>query len=250
MYRDHTSSARPTPPRQSDLRAFFLGGFFLRLYSLKWFRGPIKRIVLRWEGGTMRSSTWRRILARYHDVIVGRFSYGPPIVDGSFPPGTRVGSFCSLAPGLQILRRNHPLSRPSQHPLFYNAGIGVLSRDSIPDVRSNPLVVGNDVWIGVNVIICPGCRAIGDGAIIAAGAVVTKDVPPCSIVGGNPARVIRKRFSDDLEGLVLASRWWEHPVPRILESLPLFLEDLTPERLPAFLLAFPPNENGSISTGA
>lgn len=226
--------ARKFEPRQHGAGRLLYG-----LYRFHRWQRRIAKVVLRLEGGTMFSVTWRRILADYHDVHVGRLSYGPPILDGSLPAGSRIGSFCSLAPGLQVLRRNHPLGRPSQHPLFYNRGIGALTQDSIPDVRSNPLVIGHDVWIGVDAVICPGCRSIGDGAIVAAGAVVTKDVPPCAIVGGNPARVLRKRFAPEIEAAVLASGWWEAPLAGILSNMPLFLEDLTPDNLRRFLDAFP-----------
>lgn len=215
------------------------GPILAQLYRISRLRPLIRKAIVRLEGGSMFSVTWRRILRDYFDVTVGALSYGPPILDASLPRGTKVGSFCSLAHEVRFLRRNHPLSRPSQHPLFYNSGLGALTKDSIPDVSANPLTVGHDVWIGLGTTICPGCRTIGDGAIVAAGAVVTKDVPPFAIVGGNPARVIRKRFSPEVEAAVLLSRWWQAPLPRLIQNLDLFLEDLTPENLPRFSAAFP-----------
>ncbi|MDE6773391.1 MAG: CatB-related O-acetyltransferase, partial [Treponemataceae bacterium] len=79
-------------------------------------------------------------------------------------------------------------------------------------------VVGNDVWIGQNVTIMPGIR-IGDGAIIGARAVVTKDVPPYTIVGGVPAKPIRKRFSDDVIEKLLKLKWWDLPPEKILPMI-------------------------------
>jgi virginiamycin A acetyltransferase len=216
-----------------------IGNVLFPLYRFSRLRRPIARTLMRIEAGTMFSSTWRRILSTYHGVTVGPLSYGPALLDGSIPVGTVVGGYCSLAPGIQFLRRNHPLGRPSQHPLFYNRGVGPLVEDTIPSVSSNPLRIGSDVWIGLNSIVCPGCKSIGDGAIIAAGAVVTKDVPPCSIVGGNPAKVIRQRFTPEIAEAVLASRWWEFPVSHIVSHLALFLNDLTPGNLGDFLAAFP-----------
>ncbi len=79
-------------------------------------------------------------------------------------------------------------------------------------------VVGNDVWIGAGVTVMPGVH-IGDGAIIAAHSVVTKDVAPYAIVGGNPARLIRKRFGDDLIDYLLRIKWWDWPPEKIFANL-------------------------------
>lgn len=71
------------------------------------------------------------------------------------------------------------------------------------------LTIGNDVWIGANTIILPSCKNIGNGAVIAAGSIVTKDIPQYEIWGGDPAKFIKKRFSDDIIEKIEASRWWE-----------------------------------------
>ena len=84
-------------------------------------------------------------------------------------------------------------------------------------------MIGNDVWIGRNAIILPG-NTIGDGAIIAAGAVVTHDVPPYTIVGGVPARPIRKRFSDDIIEKLLEIKWWDWPEEKIVENFEYFYQ--------------------------
>ncbi len=151
-----------------------------------------------------------------------------------------VGRFCSIADGLLVLRQNHPVDFVCQHPLFYLHAFGILAGDLLPPVEANPLVIGHDVWIGARVTILPQCRCIGNGAIVAAGAVVTKDVPPFTIVGGNPARVIRTRFSPEAEAIVAASQWWLEPLERIAEHLDLFTGSLTEERLAQFRRAFPP----------
>ena len=84
-------------------------------------------------------------------------------------------------------------------------------------------VVGNDVWIGKNSTILPGVQ-IGDGAIIAAHSVVTKDVGPYQVVGGNPARFLKKRFDDALIALLLQVRWWDFPPEKLVEVLPLLCD--------------------------
>ena len=83
-------------------------------------------------------------------------------------------------------------------------------------------VIGNDVWIGYNVTFMPGVH-VGDGAIIGTNALVTKDVEPYSIVGGNPAKLIRKRFSDDEISKLLHIAWWNWPISKILENIPALI---------------------------
>lgn len=181
------------------------------------------------------SATWREILERYHGVRVGRYSYGPCLVPGKLPRGTVVGAYCSLAVGLSVHRRGHPFTTLTQHPFFYNAAIGLVDRDTIGAVTDNPLVIGNDVWIGDRVVVLPGCRAIGDGAVIGAGSVVTRDVPPFTIVAGNPARPIRRRYADDVMSEIERSKWWELSLPDLLAADDLLVSEVTVERLRAFM---------------
>jgi acetyltransferase-like isoleucine patch superfamily enzyme len=217
-----------------------LGSALYAAYRVRLFRPAIRWLLDRLEGGIMRSPTLRGIYQGYYGVAIGRFTYGPGLVPGVFWPGTVIGNFCSLAGGIRVLRRNHPTARISQHPLFYSRGVGLVKADAIPAIIENPLVIGHDVWIGLNVIICPGCRNIGNGAVVGAGAVVTRDVPPYTIVGGNPARPIRKRFSPEVEAAVAASRWWLRPLPDVVKHLNLFTEDISDDTLARFATAFPP----------
>ena len=115
-------------------------------------------------------------------------------------------------------RRDHPLDRPCLHPFFYNSALGLLTCDIIPLDRDNPLTIGNDVWIADRVTILGGCRTIGNGAVIAAGAVVTRDVPAYAVVGGVPARLIRMRFGPDRIAEIEASRWWEYDIATIIAN--------------------------------
>ena len=84
-------------------------------------------------------------------------------------------------------------------------------------------VIGNDVWIGRDSVIMPGVT-IGDGAIVAAYSVVAKDVPPYSVVGGNPARLIKKRFDEELTALLLACRWWDFPPEKLAGWIPVLCD--------------------------
>jgi len=188
----------------------------------------------------MFSPTWRIIARIYHGVVLGEYSYAVGIRPWMLPPGTVIGRYCSIAEGVLILRRNHPVGFPSHHPLFFNAKVGLLDHDTISEVDSNPLRIGDDVWLGARVIVLPACKEIGNGAVVSAGAVVSKDVPPYTVVGGNPAQAIRRRFPLEVEAVVAASEWWRHPIEELVEHIDLFTQELTVEMLERFRKAFPP----------
>jgi Acetyltransferase (isoleucine patch superfamily) len=149
-------------------------------------------------------------------VSAGAFTYA----HSSFGGNARVGRYCSIAPGSRLMGNEHPLDRISTHPFacrdYYNTWtrekygleLGALSYEK---TRRGPLVVGHDVWIGGQVLIRPGVT-IGTGAVVAAGSVVVKDVPPYAIVGGNPARVIRYRFDEATVERLLRVAWWRFHV--------------------------------------
>ncbi len=192
----------------------------LSLYRLRRLRPLVQKACFRLEGGAMFSVTWRDILRRYHGADVGPFSYGAILTPGILPQGTDVGRYCSVGADLIVRRRNHPLDRPILHPFFYNAALGLLRTDTIPNDRNNPLTIGHDVWIGDRVTILAGCQQIGNGAVIAAGAVVTRDVPAYAIVGGVPARLLRMRFAADRIATIAASQWWDRDITSLIEAPP------------------------------
>jgi len=131
---------------------------------------------------------------------------------------SQIGRYCSLAHNVCIVEGNHPLEFASTSPVFHSlrkqTGETYVSHASFTEYRfADPasrrsVVIGSDVWIGHGALIMSGLN-IGHGAVVAAGAVVTRDVAPYEIVAGVPARVMRKRFSDDICARLLASRWWE-----------------------------------------
>ena len=192
------------------------------------------RAVARHEGGEVSSPTLRALLEEHCGVHVGMYSYGVCLTPGGLPPGTWVGNYCSLADGLAILRRNHPFDRISQHPLFFNRESGLVPEDTVEPVSDNPLHIGHDVWIGHNAIITPACKSIGDSAVIAAGAVVTADVPSFGIVGGVPARLIRYRLPEELQRLITGTEWWLKSLPELKQLLPFFFKTLTTEQAKQF----------------
>lgn len=193
----------------------------MALAGLGRLRALALRLAARLEGGALRSTTLRTILARFHGVTVGRYSYGPILTPGVLPRGTVVGAYCSIGSGLIVRRRDHPVDRPVLHAFFYNAALGIVPTDTIPAVAANPLTIGHDVWIGDRVTILAGCRHIGNGAVVAAGAVVTRDVPPYAIVAGVPARVLRMRLDAATVAALEASRWWDRPIEDLAAHPPL-----------------------------
>lgn len=178
----------------------------------------------RYEGGEMRSGTLRDILRQYHGVDVGAYSYGPCMTPMRFPEDVTIGRYVSVAPNVQVFRRNHPLRHLSLHPYFYNPGMGIVDTYQ---VNAEPLEIGHDVWIGDAAIILPGCRVVGLGAVVAAGAVVTRDVPEFAIVGGNPARVMGTRFTPEVRRQLIRSRWWERPVEELSAHVDVFTADIS-----------------------
>ena len=137
-----------------------------------------------------------------------------------------IGKFCSIACDTKFLFNcaNHTLKSLSTYtfPLFYEDWN--LEKSNVPDAWDNKgdIIIGNDVWIGYEAIIMAGGH-IGDGAIIATRAVVTKDIPPYTIVGGIPANPIRKRFSDDIIQKLEILKWWDWPIEKIHQKLPYIL---------------------------
>ena len=113
------------------------------------------------------------------------------------------------------------MDRAILHPFFYNAALGLLAQDTIPQERDNPLHIGHDAWIGDRVTILSGCQSIGNGAVIAAGAVVTRDVAAYALVGGVPAKMIRMRFGPDRIAELEASQWWKLDLATLITSPPI-----------------------------
>lgn len=135
-----------------------------------------------------------------------------------------IGSFCSIASNVKIGGAMHPINWVGMSPVFYDG------KDSVKAKFSNHLrdpdetvTIGNDIWIGQNVLIKQGLT-IGTGAVIGMGSVVTKDVGPYEIVGGNPAKLIRKRFDDNLISELLNSKWWDFEDSKLTQYAQYFTD--------------------------
>lgn len=135
-----------------------------------------------------------------------------------------IGKYCSIAKGVKIGLGRHPVNLISTNSIFYKSGIRDDWWRKLNFDEELPVEIGNDVWIGLESTILDGVK-IGDGAIIAAKSVVTKDVPPYAIVGGIPARIIKFRFNKDIIEKLLELRWWDYSDIEIYDNINLFTND-------------------------
>lgn len=197
-----------------------------------------EKIYVRWlQRDEMESERLRRYFRERCQVDVGLYSYGC-FDKVRFPPRTRLGRYCSIAKTARVIDANHPVEALTTHPFLYETRWGVVSRSVIDPPW---LSIGDDVWIGQNAVIMPGCKSIGRGAIIGAGAIVTRDVPPYTIVTGVPAAINRVRFAPHVIETLEASRWWELSRSELAELVRrdehrfLAIGTLSPEELAVLL---------------
>ena len=164
------------------------------------------------------------------NIIVGDFTY---IADSEFESHVThlyewigdkliIGKFCQIASGVEFVMNgaNHQMNSISTYPFYTLEGWDMKAPEDSDLPLKGDTVIGNDVWIGQNAVILPGVH-IGDGAIIGANSVVGSDVDPYTIVIGNPARVLRKRFDDELIDIMLKFKWWDKSIEEINELIPI-----------------------------
>lgn len=145
----------------------------------------------------------------------GKMGYATYISDNCDIVGN-IGRFCCIAPDVVTPMGNHPIRAPfaTVHPMFFSERCQnghTFAKQTMFEEWLRPVEIGNDCWIGQRVVICGGVK-VGDGAVVYAGAVVTKDIPPYAIVGGVPARIIAYRYDEQTIEWLLKIQWWNLPV--------------------------------------
>lgn len=155
---------------------------------------------------------------------IGDFSYGVPTVWSWGGATLAIGKFCSFANGIHILLGgNHRVDWVTTYPFSAISHWPEAAHIQGHPATNGDVIIGNDVWVGYKATILSGVT-VGDGAVIGAHALVTRDVPAYAIVGGNPARTIRMRFSDDIIEQLLRVRWWDWNLERIRRYIPLLMQ--------------------------
>jgi virginiamycin A acetyltransferase len=161
---------------------------------------------------------------RYKKYSIGDFTYGEPkVVTWGEKSTLKIGKFCSIAEDVTIvLGGEHKTDWTTTYPFwvaleeFYNFPVHSGTKGDV--------IIGNDVWIGLNSLILSGVT-IGDGAVVGAGSVISTDVEPYAIVVGNPQKLIRKRFDEETINQLLKIKWWAWDIQRIKENMPLLISD-------------------------
>ncbi len=169
----------------------------------------IRRTLFFWR----KKKVGMRFKRKYRKFNIGEYTYGAPTIH-EFGEQLTIGRYCSIGPGVQIfLGGNHDTAMVSTYPFsvkFKNKFGHLKGHPS----SKGPIIIGNDVWIGAGAIIVSGVK-IGDGAVVAAGSIVVKDIPPYAIAAGNPCAVKRYRFNDDSIKSLLESKWWEKDIDEL-----------------------------------
>lgn len=161
----------------------------------------------------------------HHSLKMGAHSYGVRHETVQFSTGREeliVGKYCSIAAGVRVVFGEHPLARVSTFPLRTLLTPNGANQDAF---EKGPVVVGSDVWVGTDALIMSGVT-LGHGCVVAAGAVVTKDVPPYAVVGGVPARFIKFRFTPQQIEQLLSIAWWDWPEAKIRAQMDDFYEEI------------------------
>lgn len=211
-----------------DGKITFRGKYLLR---------PEKKIIhlleqtdFSWENRPRHHALTRRHLApeiKRYSWIVGDHTYGRPTVLEKSMARLTIGKFCSIAANVTIILGNHRTDGVSTYPFATMKKFwpGMSSVEFNDHISKGDVTIGSDVWIGCGVVITSGIT-IGHGAVIAANSVVTKDVTPYSIVGGNPAKLIKRRFGETSIDQLMEIRWWDWSDEKLNQNLEILMTDM------------------------
>jgi acetyltransferase-like isoleucine patch superfamily enzyme len=209
----------------SRMRIFYTNCIMQKEYDVKFAKGATAGINTIFEG-----KNYLNINSQVYSSYVGLGTY---ISGNTKLNKAKIGRFCSIGQNVVNHFGRHPASHfVSTHPCFFStkkqAGFTFTEKDLFEEhlyvdmAKKYVVCIGNDVWIGNNVLIMDGVT-IGDGAIIGAGAIVTRNIEPYSIVGGVPAKLIKRRFSNEEIKLLLRFRWWDKDLEWIKENQKMFI---------------------------
>ncbi|WP_283771405.1 CatB-related O-acetyltransferase [Shewanella sp. 10B] len=193
---------------------------FIKLNLIGFYASPLSYVS---KDSTLSNYVKLHGRSEIYGSTVGKATY----LSSAIISNCSIGAFCSIGPGSRVGGLGeHPTQFVSTHPAFYSnlkqSGITYISGENeIPFVENSPVNIGNDVWIGARALILDGVN-IGHGAIIAAGAVVTKDIPPYAVVGGVPAKLIKYRFHPEVVDSLLGLKWWDWSDDELREKCYLF----------------------------
>lgn len=190
----------------------------MRLLYTAWLRLIFGRNASIQQRNALRMERQRR----YKPYMIGRYSYGTPeVLFASSGANLIIGQFCSIANEVKIfLGGEHRTDWITTYPF------PAMMTEAV-DFKGHPatkgdVVIGNDVWIGSGAVILSGVK-VGDGAVVGANCVVARDVPSYAVVSGNPAQLVRMRFSESQINQLLQIAWWNWPIDKILDQLPVLL---------------------------
>lgn len=199
-----------------------LSGFLKRIY---WFYYNLRGGAIYLPTLSLKTKLGKKVIIRAGNEIgqleIGDYSYisGPR----AYIEAAKIGKYCSIARQTIIGVSDHDHGWLTTSPIANCKNYGFINIDK-PQKQKPAPIIGNDVWVGANAIIFRGV-IIGDGAVIAAGSVVTKDVPPYAIVGGVPAKVIKMRFSEEIINELKDMRWWDWPESRV-KKMAQYMDDI------------------------
>lgn len=193
------------------------------------------RIINFFKGNYNDGRIERYECEKYFGFSVGQYSYGYEPFCYPWVNLESIGSYCSIAKNVSITGWNHPYHYITTSPIAYHPTRGFVNKEELDQSfydKNKKVIIGNDVWIGDNVTILPSVK-IGNGSIVGAGSVVTKDVPDYAIVVGVPAKVVKYRFTEDEIKILQKIKWWEWSEEEIRKKIDLFRN--SPEFFKKFL---------------
>ncbi|WP_319005300.1 CatB-related O-acetyltransferase [Fictibacillus halophilus] len=184
----------------------------------------LQGVKVHWEADVQNSKLGFNSIISHHSSLINS-QIGDYSSIGRFSKinHVKIGAFCSISWDVTIGATNHPIDHITTHAFPYVTYAGNFVNKNNQQITKT--FIGNDVWIGCNSVVLPGVK-VGNGAIIGAGSIVTKDVPPYAVVAGNPAKIMKYRFSEESIKELEKIKWWNWDRKKIKENLELFQTQL------------------------